>query len=215
MDQTALFRLSSGLYVIGAAQGGRLNGCVVNTVMQVTAEPIQVTVTINHGNLTCRMIEETGRFTVSMLAQDAPMELIGRFGFRTGRDLDKFDGFDGYALDAQGVPYLTGHCCAMLSCRVVSTTDFGTHLQFAALVEGAANLDGQPPLTYAYYHEVKKGKAPPTAPTYQKEQPAPAPTAAPAGYRCSVCGYVYQGDQLPPGFTCPVCKKGAEVFVRL
>lgn len=210
MDMTALYKLSCGLYVITTVDGGRGVGCVVNTVTQVTAEPVQVMVAINKENFTAGAVQRAGRFAVSVLTESAPMELIGRFGFRSSRDEDKFEGLK--AVEFKALPCPAEHVNAVLVCRVKETVDAGSHLLFIAEVEDAETLSKEPSMTYAYYHQVKNGLTPPKASSYQAAAPAPA---AVTRWQCSVCGYIYEGEELPAGFTCPVCKQGAEVFKKL
>lgn len=138
------------------------------------------------------------------------MELIGRFGFRSSKDEDKFEGLK--AVEFKALPCPAEHVNAVLVCRVKETVDAGSHLLFIAEVEDAETLSKEPSMTYAYYHQVKNGLTPPKASSYQAAAPAPA---AVTRWQCSVCGYIYEGEELPAGFTCPVCKQGAEVFKKL
>ena len=209
MDLTAFFKLSYGLYVISALDGERRCGCVVNTFAQVTAEPAQVTVAVNKGNATADAIRRTGYFAAAVLTQDASLDLIGRFGFRSSRDEDKFDGV-AYETDEHGTPYLTQDTNARFACKVVACHDVGTHWLFVAQVTQTQVLSGAPSMTYGYYHTVKKGLTPPKASSYQ----APAAAKA-AGWRCTVCGYIYEGEELPADFVCPVCGQPASVFEKL
>ena len=210
MDMTALYKLSCGLYVITTVDGGRGVGCVVNTVTQVTAEPVQVMVAINKENFTAGAVQRAGRFAESVLAESAPMELIGRFGFRSSRDEDKFEGLK--AVEFKALPCPAEHVNAVLVCRVKETVDAGSHLLFIAEVEDAETLSKEPSMTYAYYHQVKKGGTPKEAPSYQGEEKG---QPAQKGWRCKICGYVFEGEALPPDFVCPICKKGPEYMEPL
>ena len=214
MDMQAFFKMSYGLYVVSSSDGARRSGCVVNTLTQVTAEPAQLMVAINKDNLTAEIIRGGGRFTGTVLSEDAGMELIGRFGFHSGREMDKFAEIP-FAEDAAGIPYPTGHAAARFSCRVVKELDVGTHILFIGEVEEAERLLDEEPMTYAYYHRVKKGLTPKNASSYNPTEKA-AVREAPKkeSWRCTICGYVHEGE-LPEDFTCPVCGVGAELFEKV
>ncbi|MDD3243681.1 MAG: flavin reductase [Eubacteriales bacterium] len=209
MDQTALFKLSYGLYIVSTAYDGKQNGCVVNTLTQVTSEPARLAVTVNKANLTAQLIEKSGLFNAVVLTQDAPIEHIGRFGFARGADREKYDRGD-TQLDENGLPYTKQYAAALFSCKVVQMLDVGTHMMFIGEVTQAEKLDGAEPMTYAYYHQVKKGTTPKNAPSYQK--PAQSKKTA---WKCKVCGYIYEGDTLPEDFVCPVCKQPASAFEKI
>ena len=165
LDKRALRDLSYGLYLVTSRDGERLNGQVVNTVIQVTSEPTRVAVIINKQNLTHEFITKSGVFGVTVLAEDTPMTFIGPFGFRSGRDIDKLAPV-GYKLGITGCPLVTEHALSVLEARVAESLDLGTHTVFIGdAVYGEVLKEGRP-LTYRYYHEVLKGKAPPAAPTF-------------------------------------------------
>lgn len=165
MDLDALFQLTYGLYVVCSKDGEQKSGCIVNTVTQATAEPVRVSVAISKDNFTTELIGKTGLFTVSVLPQDVPPTYIGTFGFRHGKDLDKFAAVP-YGEDQAGIPYLSEHSLARLSCKTVGQVDLQTHVLFIAEVTEAENLQTGEPLTYSYYRNVKRGTVPKTAPTY-------------------------------------------------
>ncbi len=167
MDEKALYKVTYGLYVVSAQADGQRSGCVVNTLQQVTAEPIRLAVTVNKENLTCQLIQKAGRFAAVVMDQRTDMMFVGRFGFRTGKDFDKFEGIS-FTEDKAGMPYPLQAACAHYSCKVEQTLDLGTHLMFVGLAEESEILTEDEPLTYAYYRNVIKGKTPPTAPSYQK-----------------------------------------------
>lgn len=167
MDEKALYKITYGLYVVSAEAEGQRSGCVVNTLQQVTAEPVRLAVTVNKENLTCQLMEKAGRFTAVALDQRTDMMLVGRFGFRTGKDFDKFEGISS-AKDQAGMPYPLEAVCAHYSCKVEQTVDLGTHLMFVGVAEESEILSEEEPLTYSYYRNVIKGKTPKTAPSYQK-----------------------------------------------
>lgn len=165
MDASALFRFSSGLYVVSADDGERPGACLVNTGLQLTSSPLQVSVTVNKQNFTEGVIERAGHFALAVVDETADMLFVGRFGFRSSADEDKFDGIES-AVAATGDPYPTDHVCSYVACRVVKTLDVGTHVVFVGEVVDAANLSGEAPMTYAYYHGTLKGKTPPKASSY-------------------------------------------------
>ena len=169
MDEKALYKITYGLYVVSAQAEGQRSGCVVNTLQQVTAEPVRLAVTVNKDSLTCQLIQKAGRFAAVALDQRADMMAIGRFGFRTGRDMDKFEGIP-CKEDAAGMPYPTATACAHYSCKVEQTVDLGTHLLFVDLAEESEILTEDEPLTYSYYRNVIKGLTPKGAPSYQAKK---------------------------------------------
>ena len=199
MDNRALFQLGYGLYVLTARSGGKDNGCVVNTVMQITSgeRPAGV-VAVNKQNLTHEMITRSGKFNVSVLTTGAAFGLFERFGFQSGRDVDKFAGFTGVSRSKAGLLYLTDSANAYLSFEVTDTVDFGTHTMFRGDIVDGETLSGDESVTYAYYHKHIK----------------PRPQAAPKGYVCRICGYVFEGEPLPGDFICPLCKHGAGDFLK-
>lgn len=206
MDGKAMFSLTYGLYVITADDGTRRSGCVANTLAQVTSKPAQLSVALNKDNFTTSVIRSAGRFTAAVLTESAGMDVIRNFGFQSGRDADKFAGGN-YPLFG-GAPAPAEHVAAVFSVRVDHTLDLGTHILFAGEVEDAETRASEPVMTYAYYHAVKKGETPKNAPSYQEKTDK-------KGWRCKVCGYVFEGDALPEGFRCPVCGKGAEYFEKI
>ena len=212
MDKTAIFKLSYGLFVVGTSFDGKDNGCVVNTVMQVTSEPMKVSTVIAKSNLTHDMVLSSRKYTVSVFSEDIPAETIGIFGFKSGRDTDKYENVK-FERDAQGIPYLTEGVNAYLSCEVETVQDLGTHTMFIANVVDAETFNDTDSMTYAYYRKYRKGTAPKAAPTYSeaKDEPKTAKTS----YKCSVCGYVHEADTLPDNFTCPICQQPASAFVMV
>lgn len=198
MDNTALFKLSYGLFVVTANEGEKDNGCITNTVIQVTNEPLRISVTINKSNYTCGMIERTGVFNVSVLAEDASFDTFRHWGFQSGKDTDKALGIEYYRLE-NGVIYVINGVNAVISAKVVQQVDLGTHIMFIADVTDAFTTEPTPSATYAYYHSNIK-----QAPQQKKAK----------GWICTVCGYIYEGDNLPEDFVCPICKHPASDFKR-
>ncbi len=202
IDNKALFKLSYGLFVLSAREGGKDNGCIINTVTQLTDQPKRVTIAVNKQNLTCAMIAKTGLFNVSVLDESAPFELFKRFGFQSGRAADKFAGLSDIRRTANGLYAMAAHANAVLCCRVTDQIDYGTHILFVADIDACQTLSDAPSVTYAYYFARIK-PAPESAPQKKK------------GFVCKICGYVYEGDVLPEDFICPICKHGAADFEPL
>ena len=167
MDKKVIQNLSYGMYVIGAMDGERPVGCFVNTVVQITSEGPLLLVSLNKLNETHDVISRTGKFSVSIVSESTPPLVIGTFGFFSSRDRNKFEGFRTGTL--AGLPYVDEKTCGAMACEVVSSTDAGTHTVFLARVTDAEALSGGTPMTYAYYHNVIKGRAPKTAPTYAED----------------------------------------------
>ena len=168
MDKSALYRLSYGVYIITAKEDDKMSGCTANAAMQITSEPKTIAVSINRENYTHEVIDRTGRFAISILAQDGDTKLIGKFGFMSSRDRDKFAGVDYIMVDE--LPVLTG-CCGYLTCKVVDRMEASTHTVFLGeiLTYDTEGTTKETPLTYDYYHKVLKGKSPKTAPTYVED----------------------------------------------
>lgn len=211
MDPKAFFQLSYGVYLLSTSHKGQDNGCIINTACQVTSSPARLSVTVNKENLSCQMIQESGHFAVNVLTYDAHMELIGRFGFRSGRDVKKFAGMD-ISRSAQGAPMLldSPEVGAAFGCKVISSLDVGTHILFVGEVTDAVVTGFGKPLTYADYHLVKKGITPPKASSFVAQA---APADGKPRWRCTVCGHIHEGDTPPE--TCPICGQGADKFVRV
>ena len=205
MDSTVMYKFSYGLFVLTAQENGRDNGCIINTAVQVTSNPNRITIAVNKQNHTHDLVHRTGQFSLSVLSEEAEFDLIRRFGFQSGRDTDKFAGFDAHVLRGEnGLLHVTQGTNAFLDCRVVSELDLGTHTLFLADVEDGGVLSQAASATYAYYQ--------------QHIKPQGAASAAPAGktrWVCRICGYVYEGEELPPDFICPICKHPASDFEKV
>ncbi len=199
-DIKALQKIGYGLYVLSSKDGGKDNGCIINTFMQVTSDPVKVVMGVNKQNFTHDMIMRSGEFNVSVLSEGAPFEVFKRFGFASGRDSDKLDGADYIKYAANGIFYVDGYSNAYMSCKVISTEDAGTHTLFISEVTDAKILSEAPSITYSYYHKYTKPK--PEAPKKK-------------GWICTICGYIYEGEELPADFVCPLCKHGAADFVKI
>ena len=197
-----MFKLQYGLFVLTARDGDRDNGCIINTVMQVTSAPQRITIAVNRTNYTHDLIRKTGVFNVSILSVDAPFKLFQHFGFQSGRDVNKFAEFGHAERSENGLLRLNKYACAFLSARVIAEQEFETHTVFTAELTEATVLSDAEPVTYNYYHANIK----------PKRKPAPEKKK---GFICKICGYIYEGDTLPPDFICPLCKHGAEDFEPL
>ena len=165
MNRKALHLISYGLYVVTSTDGESINGQIVNTVMQVASKPPMVAVAINKENLTCEYIRASHVFAASVLGTDTPMEVIGRFGFRSGRDIDKFESVR-YRTGITGAPIMLDHALAYIEVAATREVDAGTHVLFIGEVVDADILEEGEPMTYAYYHQVKGGKTPDKATVY-------------------------------------------------
>lgn len=199
MDKQAMYRLSYGLFVLTANAGEKDNGCIINTALQVTSEPNRIAITVNKENYTCSLIDKNGEFTVSIISEGANFELFKRFGFQSGRDIDKFEGFDGYKKSEDGAVIVTGGTCAYITAKVFNKVDLGTHVMFFADVVDSEVLSDETPATYAFYQENIKPK--------REEANANKKT-----WVCKICGYEYPGENLPPDFVCPICKHPVSDF---
>ena len=231
LDLHALFTLGYGLYIVTSRKDGRRNGQVSNAVMQVTDTPPRLAAAVNKGSLTHELISESGVFAVSVLAESAPMKLIGLFGFRSGRSTDKLSQVS-HEAGSTGCPIVRDHALACTEVRVETAVDCGTHTVFIGEVVAARIIGRGRPMTYAYYREVLGGKTPPTAPTYRasnaaRPRKARKELSAMDKYVCDVCGYVYDpaaGDpdngvepgtafeDLPDEWVCPECGVGKDEF---
>ena len=203
VDQNALFKLSYGLYLLTAEEKGKHNGCIINTAVQLTDTPKRITIAVNKANYTHDMILRTRSFNLSMLSTSASFDLFKQFGFQSGRNVDKFAG-NRYEIrvSENGLIYLNQCANAFLSAKVIDALDYGTHTLFVADITEARVISNEPSLTYTYYFD------------HIKPKPQPAEEGK-VGWVCKICGYVYEGEELPPDFICPLCKHGAEDFERL
>ena len=199
IEKPAMFKLSYGLFVLTAREGDKDNGCIVNTVTQVTETPLRITVAVNKGNYTCDMIQNTGEFNVSILDVSAPFRVFQWFGFQSGRDVDKFADCGSEARAANGILYVPKFTNGMISAKVFQTIDYGTHMLFAADVTQAFSISDEASVTYQYYFDHIK-------PTPRKVKDDKH------GFVCRICGYIYEGTELPKDFICPLCKHGADAF---
>lgn len=197
-----MYKLTYGLFMLTTTDGNKQNGCIVNTVSMLTDEPKRIVVFVNKSNYSEELLKKTGIFNVSVLDESVPFEIFKQFGFQSGRDVDKFEG-GRYETSENGLYYLSKHCNAVLSGKVVDFYDYGTHTLFVAEVTEAKKLDGGKSVTYEYYQNNIKPR--PEAP--KKEE-------AGEKWVCQICGYTHEGP-LPDDFICPWCKHPAEDFQRV
>lgn len=209
MDTKAFYKLSYGLYVVSSEFNGKRSGCVVNTLAQVTATSAKLSVAINKNNFTAKTILQSKKFVGVSLLQNVSMDIIGEFGFKCSETEDKFATVKTLT-DSSGIPYLAEGVAARFSCDVVDSLDLGTHIMFIGEVKEAEVISSEEVLTYSYYQTVKKGGTPKSAPSYKELEHEEK-----RGYVCSVCGYHLESDVLPADFICPICKQGADKFVKL
>ena len=200
-DSTALYKASYGLYLLSANNNEQDNACIINTFLQITSNtPCICIISVNKQNFTNEIISGTLKFNLSTLTVETPFEILKRFGYQSGRNVHKFEDFAGFTRSANGLVYLTDHANAFLSFDVMEMMDFGSHTVFKAMLTESETLNNKESMTYDYYQRNVK--------------PKPQP-AEKHGYRCNICGYVYEGETLPPDFICPLCKHGAVDFVKI
>ncbi len=227
MNTKALHKIGYGLYVVTSTSGERNNGQIANTVFQITSEPPTIAVSINKTNLTHQFIKESKVMAVSILSRSTPLSFIGHFGFKSGRDVDKLKGIN-HKTGETKAPVVLDNTVAYLEAKVIQEVDVGTHTIFIGEVVNADVLTEEECMTYDYYHKVKRGTTPKTAPSYVKEEKEAKPKMA--KYECTVCGYIYDpelGDpdsgikpgtpfeELPDDWVCPVCGAGKDEFEKV
>ena len=200
MNNNAMFKISYGLFILTARDGEKDNGCIINTLAQVTSSPNRVSITVNKQNYTHDMIKKTKAFNASVISEDAEFGIFEHFGFKSGRDTEKFLNPSMLTRSNNGIVYIPAGTNAYISGSVVEEFDLGTHTMFIADVVDAEIISDTPSATYDYYHKNIK--------------PAPQKTDS-KGWRCKICGYVYEGEELPEDFICPLCKHGAADFEKI
>lgn len=210
MDKKVLRNLSYGVYVVTSKDKDRNIGCVANSIMQVTSNPSVIAVSINHDNYTNKIIKETNIFGVSILKERADANIIGTFGFKSSKDTDKFNNID--YKEILGIPVLNDTCGYMI-CKVIDTMETSTHTIFLGQVIESGDYTNENAMTYKYYHEYLKGSSPKNAPTYEEKSIINTDEDNKTKkWKCSICGYIYEGDELPDDFVCPICGVGKENF---
>ncbi len=224
MNLKALHSISYGLYVIGSKKEDSFNGQIANTVIQICSDPATISVCINKENLTHEFITDSGIFTVSILSQDTPLSFIGLFGFKSGRDVNKLEEVS-YKIGETGAPIIIDNTIAYMEAQVVNHADVHTHTIFIGKIVAAEVIGEGKLLTYAHYHDIKRGTTPKTAPSYVEERKEV--TSKMKKYRCTVCGYIYEPEKgdlqsgiatgtpfedLPEDWQCPICGASKDEF---
>jgi flavin reductase (DIM6/NTAB) family NADH-FMN oxidoreductase RutF/rubredoxin len=226
LNSKALYKLGYGVYIVTSKKEGKLNGQIANTVFQITSDPATLAISINKNNLTWEYIKASKVFAVSIISQDTPIGFIGQFGFKSGRDTDKLAGVN-YKVGQTGAPVILDNTTSFMEARVTQEIDVGTHTIFIGEIVDADVFNEKPCMTYEYYHQVKRGTTPKTAPSYIEEKKEEAPKMA--KYKCIICGWVYDpavGDpdggiapgtpfeKIPDGWVCPMCGAGKSDFEK-
>ncbi|MCI8799557.1 MAG: flavin reductase [Lachnospiraceae bacterium] len=203
MDNKTMYKLTYGLFVLTSSFEGKDSGCIINTAGQVTSEPNRISIAVNKTNFTQELVRKSGRFNISVLSENADFELFRHFGFQSGRTVDKFAGFTDCRRSANGIYYVTAGTNGYISATVEQTVDLGSHTLFIASVDDMEVLSDAPSTTYAYYQSSIKPKP---------QQPA---TTGKTVWRCTVCGHIYEGEELPADYICPLCKHPASDFEKV
>lgn len=198
-----MYKLTYGLFVLTAGKDGKDSGCIINTAQQVTSEPNRISIAVNKANYTHDLVKESGRFNISTISEAASFDLFKHFGFQSGRDVDKFAGYTECKRSANGLYYVTAGTNSYISAAVEQAVDLGSHTLFIASVEDMEVLSDTASATYEYYQSAIKPKPAQTAQTGKTV------------WRCTVCGYVYEGEELPADFICPLCKHPASDFEKV
>lgn len=203
MENNALQKLSYGLYVLTARSNKRDNGCIINTAIQAASQPNMLCISVSKENYTHSMLRDTGIFNISVINQAADFGLFERFGFSSGSDTDKLKDYKSVARSENGIYYLTDMANAFLSVKVSAESDLGSHSLFVGEITEMQAINSIPSVTYELYHNKIK-------PSAKKEHRTDK-----AVWRCKICGYEYEGETLPEGYICPICKHPAADFERL
>ena len=229
MNLSAFLKIGYGMYIVSSKYRDQYNGQIANAVMQVSAEPALFAVGINKNNLTHEYMKETGYFSISILSEECDMQFIGKFGFKSGKNIDKFSDTE-YIISDTEIPVITKNTVGYFVCKIVNTVDVGTHSIFIGEAVEVKTLNDKIPLTYKYYRDVLRGKSPKTAPTYRNNNVIKQKEEKMDKYECTVCGWIYDpkvGDpdngiksgtsfeDLPDDWVCPECGVGKEEFKKL
>lgn len=203
MNKKAMYQLTYGLFVLTAQLNGKDSGCIINTAGQVTSVPNRISITVNKDNFTHDLVKESGKFNISILSEKASFDTFQHFGFQSGRTVDKFAGYGACRRSENGLYYITEGTNAYISATVEQAIDLGSHTMFIAAVDDMELLTSDPSASYAYYQANIKPKP--------EEKAASGKTV----WRCTVCGYIYEGEELPADFVCPLCKHPASDFEKV
>lgn len=208
MNKDILKDLSYGVYLVSSKKDSKEVGCIANSVMQITSNPVTIAISIHKDNYTNQAICTSKEFICSILPKDIDSSVIGTFGFQSSKEIDKFQAVETDSVDGN---VLVKDIIGYVKCKVIQQIEVATHTIFIGEVISCEKLTNKEPMTYAYYHEVKKGKSPKNAPTYQEEEISTGKKK----FVCSICGYVHEADSLPDDFTCPICGVGKELFEEM
>lgn len=211
MDTNVFRNLSYGMYVTTSFDKDTPVGCITNSVIQVTSNPATIAVSINHENYTNQCIMKNKKFAVCILSEQTDSSVIGTFGFQSSKEINKFETID-YHLE-KDLPVLDCSCGNIL-CEVIDKMETDTHTVFLGKVIHTSNYQKQEPMTYRYYHQERKGKSPKKAPSYIEET-GNETLSKKRKWKCNVCGYVYEGDNLPETYICPICGRPHTVFEEI
>ncbi len=200
MELNAVNKIGYGLYILTTNADGVDNGCIINSVCQVALNPDRIIVSVNASGYTCELIKKSQKFNLSILSEETPFYVFEHFGFVSGREKDKFEKNDNLFRSKNGIYVVPKYANSYLSAEVTDIIDMGTHILFVATVTEQQILDETSSITYDYYHKNTKPKPQDTKKT---------------GYRCEICGYIYEGDDIPEDFICPICKHGVSDFTKI
>lgn len=202
MDTKTMYKLTYGLFVLTSGLDGRDSGCIINTAGQVASEPNRISISVNKANFTHDLVKSSGKFNLSILSEEASFDTFRHFGFQSGRTVDKFDGYEACVRSANGLFYVTAGTNGYISATVEQSLDLGSHTLFIASIDDMEVLSSAPSVTYAYYQSNIKPK------------PEKTKSDGKTVWRCRICGYVYEGEELPADFICPICKHPASDFEK-
>lgn len=203
MNQKTMYHLTYGLFVLTSRFDGKDSGCIINTAGQVTAKPNRISIAVNKENFTHDLVKKSGKFNISILSQEASFETFQHFGFQSGRNVDKFASYTDCKRSGNGLYYVTAGVNGYISAKVEQEVDLGSHTLFLAAVEDMEVLSDAPSTTYSYYQ------------SHIKPKPEAPKASGKTVWRCTVCGYIYEGEELPSDFVCPLCKHPASDFEKV
>lgn len=210
MDKNVLKNLSYGMYVV-CSKSDKYVGCIANTVVQITSNPMTIAISINHNNYTNEIIKKSNKFSISILSENSNPEIIGTFGYQSSKDVDKFEDFD--VKELEEMPILTDSCGSIV-CKVIQTMETNTHTVFLGEIITMENYSEDTPMTYRYYHKVLKGKSPKNAPTYIAEKEDKIETSKNI-WKCNICGYEVEMNELADEYKCPICGQPKSEFTKI
>lgn len=215
MNTIAIRKLSYGVYIMSTMDGDRPTGCTANSAMQITSEPATIAISINHNNYTNKCIQDSGMFSIGILPEDVDLSVIGNFGFKSGKDVNKYENTPYKMISGMPVPDVS---CAYMICKVIDQFETSTHTVFLGELIDADVYSDKNPMTYAHYHDVKNGKSPVNSPIYVPEEDKKNNEAKGEKWVCTICGYEYNGDvpfeELPEDYKCPICKAPKSKFEK-